>query len=151
MSGSSTAKGVPQVSDDCNRARTAGPKWTALTLGSLGEELERVDELAIRENFVVQVRARGAARRSDETDDVPAVHILSDLDVETAQMTVPGRQPEVVFERDQVAVVARGRRRLDGAVRRRVDGLTLFSGDIDALMIRRFAGERIGPAAEIAG
>ena len=56
-----------------------------------------------------------------------------------------------MLEDDQVAVVAGVRRRLDGAVGRRVDRLALFGRDVEALVEARLAGERIAAAAERAG
>ena len=117
----------------------------------LGQELQRVDQLAVGENFVVQVRAGRAAGRADVADDVAALDVLARLDVERAQMAVARRQAEAVLEDDQVAVVAGVRRRLDRAVGRRVDRLALVGGDVDALMKARLAGERIAAAAERAG
>ena len=73
----------------------------------LGEELQRVDQLAVREDFVVQVRAGRAAGGADIADDVAALARCARLDVEAAQVPVARRQTEVVLEDDQVAVVAR--------------------------------------------
>ena len=99
----------------------------------------------------MQVGAGRAAGRADVADDVAALDALAGRDVEPAQMSVAGRQPEVVREHDQVAVLRRRAppiRRCRRPSRRRV---ALVGGDIDALVIAGLAGERIAAAAERAG
>ena len=96
----------------------------------------------------MEVRAGRAAGRADVADDVAALHRLARLDVEPAQVAVARRQPEVVPDDDQVAVVAGVRGRLDRAVGGRVDRLALLGRDVEPLMEAGLAGERIRTAAE---
>ena len=73
----------------------------------------------------------------------PRLTRLAGLDAEAAQMTVARRQPEIVLDGDEIPVLAGIGRRLDGAVRGRVDRLALFGRDVEPLMKRGLAGERI--------
>src|SRR3989338_3386744 len=133
-------------SGDCST-----PGRDALSGDGPGEEPQRVDLPAAGENLVVQVRAGRAAGRADVADDVTARDTLSRADVEPGQMSVASRQAELVREHDQISVLAGRRSGLDRAGSRRVDGIALVGGDVDALMIVRLAGERVGAAAERAG
>ena len=81
----------------------------------------------------------------------PRFDALAGGDGEAAQMSVARRQPEVVGEHDQVAVVAGAIGRFDRAVGCRVHRLALVGGDVDALVKAGLAGERIAAAAERAG
>src|ERR1700730_16542878 len=99
----------------------------------------------------MQMRAGRSAGRADEANDVTARDMLPAVHVEPAQMSIAGRQTEVVLEHDQVSVLARRAGGLDRAVSRRVDGIALVGGDIDALMKVRLAGERVGAASERPG
>src|SRR5262245_55640459 len=69
--------------------------------------------------------------------------------VEAAQVSIAGRQTEVVAEDDQVAVVSRVRGRDDLPVSGRIDGLTFFRGDVEPLVEGRFARERVRTPTEI--
>src|SRR5438132_427183 len=122
------------------------------TLASLrGEELQRVHELPVDEDFVVQVRAGRTAGGADQADHVAARDAVADLHAVAAQMTVARRETEGVLQDDQVAVVARERGRLDDAVGGRVHRLAFFSGDVDAGVVLGLAAERIAAAAEESG
>src|SRR5712664_2080398 len=93
----------------------------------LRQELQRVDQLAVRHDLVVQMRAGGAARRTDKADDVAALDALTRLDPVRAQVTVARCEAEAVLEDDQIAVVAGIRRGIDHAVGGREYRLALFS------------------------
>src|SRR5262245_42677717 len=98
MSGSSTARAGTWVSKDCSRRTGADEPLgdlPGLSLGGLREQLERVDQLSVGHDFVVQVRAGRAASRADIPDDVAAFDACTWLDVEAAQMSVAGGQSEV--------------------------------------------------------
>ncbi len=89
-------------------------------------EPQRVDELPVGEDFVVEVRARGTARGADKADHVAALDVLPGLDVESAQVTVTRREAEAVLQDNQVAVIAVVGREFDRAVRGRVDRRTFL-------------------------
>src|SRR6185436_18036097 len=151
MSGSSRARAGTWVSKNCSRRTGAnGPlgELTGLALGGLREELERVDQLSVRENLVVQMRTGRASRGPDVADDVAAFDAGARFHGEPAQMSVAGGQPEVVPQGEQVPILAGIGSRIDLTVGGRIDGLTLFGRNIEALMERGLARERIGPAAE---
>ena len=81
------------------------------------EELERIDQFAVGENFVMEMRTGRAAGRSDESDHGASLDVLARPDGESAQMAVPRRQFKIVLEDDQIAVVPAVARRFDNAVR----------------------------------
>src|SRR5229473_4054856 len=107
--------------------------WLVMRNG-LGQELERIEQSAVGENLVVEVRAGRTAGRSDVADDVAAFHRLAGLHFEHAQMRIPRREVEVVAKDDQVAVVARVRRGVHSAVRGREHRAASFRRNVDALM-----------------
>src|SRR5204863_1824111 len=78
-----------------------------LGLRRTGEELQRIHQLAIRENLVVQVSAGRATSRSDVPDGVAPLHLLPRFDRERAQMTVSSDETERVLQHDEIAVIAR--------------------------------------------
>src|SRR3954453_14752339 len=104
------------------------------SVSRLGEQLQRVDKLPVREDLVVHVRAGGAAGRADEPDDVAALDLGSRLDVVPAQMPVARHEGEPMLDGDQVAVGARLWGRLDGPVGGRVYRLAFFGGDVEPLV-----------------
>src|SRR5262249_12091974 len=100
----------------------------------LRQELERINQLTVGEDFVVKVRSGCPARRADEADDVAALDPGAGLHVVAAQMTVAGHETETVLDDNEVAVIAGVRRGFDRAVGRRVHRLTLLGRDVEALM-----------------
>src|SRR5437660_1376377 len=52
-----------------------------LTIDWLRQQLQRIDQLPVGENLVVQMRAGGSAGRPDVADDVAALDVLSGLHV----------------------------------------------------------------------
>src|SRR3954469_24577970 len=109
------------------------------SVSRLREQLQRVDQLPVREDLVVHVRAGGAAGRADEADDVAALELGSRLDVVPAQMAVPRHEAEHMFDDDQVVVVAFVRTSLDCPVGGRVYRLAFFGGYVEPLVKRRLA------------
>src|SRR6476620_6345473 len=112
---------------DCSRKKKAGswqrtrrvaPLLLARRLGRLGEQLHRIQELAVHQDLVVQVRSGRSSRGPDISDDVDAVNGLAVLYVESAEMTVPGRDAEVVAQDNEVAVLAFVLRGVDAAISR---------------------------------
>ena len=79
----------------------------------------------------MEVCARGTPGRSDIADDIAAVYGLTTLDVESAEVTVARRDPEVVAKDNQVTVFTFVRRGLHFAVGRGVDRLSLRRGDVE--------------------
>src|SRR5204862_5902092 len=92
-----------------------------------------------------------SASGANESNHFAAMHRGALLHVEAAQMPVTGRQTEVVSDDDQVAVIAGIGSGFDVAVSRREHRLTLFRGDVDALMKPWFAGEWIRASPKSAG
>src|SRR4051812_28217206 len=117
----------------------------------LREELQRINQLSVDENLVMQVSPGRSAGRTDIAEDVAALDLLAWLHFERAQMAVPRREPEAMFQRDEVTVIAGVCRRLHRAVGRCDDRLAFVGRDVDALMKSRLAGERIAAAAERTG
>src|SRR6185503_6251836 len=122
-------------------------------LGSCGlrEEAERVDQLTVREDLVVEVRAGCAAGGADVAEHRTAADALAGLHGERAQVAVSRRQPETVLDDDEVAVFAGVGGRFDAAVGGGVHRLAFIGRDVEPLVERRLAAERIAAAAEGAG
>src|SRR5262245_40819745 len=118
--------------------------WGLLRAGLLlREELEGIEEPAVRHHLVVEVRAGRAAGASELADQLTALHMVAGVDHECGEVTVAGLEPEPVVEDDQVAVatgVARLRHNTCGS---RVNRLALLAGDIEAGMVVGVAGQRV--------
>src|SRR3954467_2735005 len=76
------------------------------SVSGLRKQLQRVDQLPVREDLVVHVRAGGAAGRADEPDDVAALDLGSRLDVVPAQMAGARHEAKPMLAADKVAVFA---------------------------------------------
>src|SRR5207245_503754 len=86
----------------------------ALSSGGLREELQRVDQFAVREDLVVHVRAGRSTGRSDVADHVAAPDVLTGLHRERAQVTVARRQSESVVELNEISDALRSLERVRG-------------------------------------
>src|SRR5215208_7051733 len=82
------------------------PDASVLAVRRLREKLQRIDQLSVREDFVVDVCAGRSPGRSDVADDVAALDALARLRRKAAHVSVARRQPEAVTEDDQVPVIA---------------------------------------------
>ena len=107
-------------------------------LRGLGQELQRVDQLSVHQDFVVKVSAGRAAGRAHIANHVAAFHGRTHADVELAHVSVARGQTEIVLQHDEIAVVAADRpptrlfrrrsRRPDDPVRSRYSNTSLAGG-----------------------
>src|ERR1700712_429113 len=70
------------------------------------QELLRIDRIAVDPGFIMQMRAGGAAGRTDRADHLSDLDDIADLDVDFRQMAVAGREPVAVVDLDHPAVAA---------------------------------------------
>ena len=82
------------------------------------EQLERVGQLAVQQDLVVQVRAGRSAGRADVADHVAAVDAVARVDGEPRQVAVPRDDAVAVVDHNEVAVGAARRRRSQRCRRR---------------------------------
>src|SRR5207247_5485524 len=68
--------------------------------------IERIHHLIVDAHFVVKVRSCGSARRSDESDGLPARNRLSHSDIDLRKMAVTSGKPSTVIDVDDVAIAA---------------------------------------------
>ena len=98
----------------------------------LREQLKRVEEAAVREDFVVEVCAGGAPGRTHAPDDVSALHAVTRLHGEARQMAVLRLQTEAVIEDDKIPVGALAADVAHEAGRGGVNRFAAFAHDIEA-------------------
>src|SRR6476620_5530579 len=100
--------------------------------GDLRHQSERIGDLAVHANLVMEMRAGRTACGSDVPDDLAALDVLARADGVAAQVTVVRRQAEAVSHDDQVAVVAAVGCRLHRSVGGRKDRLSFLGRDVEA-------------------
>src|SRR5262245_2813948 len=112
------------------------------------QEFLRVDRLAFKPRFVVQVRSGRAPGRADVADDLSGLDGLADANGDRRQVTVAGRQSVAVIDVDRAAIAAtpaRGGHRAVGGGAHRVAGLAM---EIEPGMHGRPAQEWVDADAE---
>src|SRR6202035_4782869 len=112
---------------------------------------EGVDGGAVEADFVVEVRAGGAAGAADAADRVAAVDALAGADVDLGEVAVAGGDAEAVREVDRLAVAAGRGGEHHQAVGGGEDGLAGGGGDVDPLVDAGTVGHGIAAGAEAAG
>src|SRR5687767_5429815 len=113
----------------------------------LRQQLKRIEEPAVREDFVMEVIAGRAAGRAETSDDVAALHALALLDREAGEVAVLRLQAEAVIDDHEVAVRALMADEGDVARGGRLHRLSLFAGDVEARMVVGAARDRVAPVA----
>src|SRR6516225_6649243 len=68
------------------------------------QELLWIDRIAVDAGLIVQVRAGGAAGRTDLADHLADLDALSDLHVDLGEMAVAGREAIAMIDLDHAAV-----------------------------------------------
>ena len=110
----------------------------------------RIDEAAVDQNFVVDVRAGRLAGRADEADHLALPHLLAGLHAlgEGRHVAVGGLVAVVVLDADVFAVAAFGAGLLDHAVAGGEDRRAVGGGPVDAGVHLHIAEDRMAAAAE---
>src|SRR6218665_1214308 len=111
---------------------------------------DRVDGFAGYADFVMKMRAGGAAGRTDEADDVALADVLAGCDVQARHMAVTGLNVATMFQRDVETIAAEPFGLADDAVGRGVDRRADRAGQIDALGGAATADDRVITHAEFA-
>src|SRR5690606_37331286 len=144
------AMGIPSIVGKRRPTRKRRPHLIMWDSGS-GEQAQRVDRLAVQQNFVVQVRTRGPARRTDVADQVAASNLLPRLHGKAREVAVARRDPGAVLDHDGVAVIAVVGAAADDAVGCRTDGRAAVGGNVEAGVEVLAAVDRIAARAETRG
>lgn len=119
--------------------------------GAVAEVSPGIDRRVIEADFVVNVRAGGAAADADVTNDVAAVNLLAGLGIEIREVAVPGGHAEAVIDNDHPAIPGAITRRENDSISRDVDGISVGGGNIHAGVKFTFTAERIEALAEASG
>src|SRR5690349_22900506 len=117
--------------------------------GLLADVAQRIHGLVVQQNLEVEVRPRGATCVAYAGDDLAAAHRVADGHeiVDVVRVARHVAVPVVDLDELAVAVPLAGP---DHHTRRDSNDLGAFAaGEIDALVKRAAAGERVGPAAEL--
>src|SRR3954451_5031965 len=112
------------------------------------QKLLRVDGVAIDACLVMQMRARGTARRSDAADDLSDADRLPNLDFDRREMRVAGGKTVAMVDLDHLAVPAVPARHGNGAGCRRAGRLAIVGAKFEARVHRVRAQERVRAHAE---
>ena len=103
----------------------------------------------------MQVVARGAAGVADVGDHLPGLYLLALGDADLAAMGIKGLQAAAVVDLDIVAVAAapavEGVGHRDCSVRGGKDWCAFGRGNVGAIVVAGFAGQRVGAVAEWRG
>src|SRR5438876_8861223 len=127
------ACGSPSDRSTAGGRPTPSRPWPAWNLGGLFPEIgARVDRLALDEDLVVQVGARGLAAISGQRDELPAPDRLSGGDQHLRQVTVDRADVAAVLEDHGQAEVGLAPGKDDAARRRRVNRRSGVGGDVEA-------------------
>ena len=116
-------------------------------------DLKRIDEAAVDQHLVVQVRARGEAGGSDVADDLALAHLDAGRDAlrEAQHVSVGGVIAVGVADADVVAVLALAARLLDDAGARREHGRAGRGRPVDAGVHALLVQQRMEAHAEAGG
>src|SRR3546814_10496383 len=87
--------------------------------------------------------ARRAAGRADIADDVALFHMLARMDDEARHMAIARLDRVAMFDFDIIAIAAKALGAADGAVGGGVDGGAIGRRDINAVVARDPAGDRV--------
>ena len=109
-----------------------------------------IDRSVVDADFVVEVRAGGAAAEADIADGVAAMHVLAGGDGEAGKMAVARRDAVSVIHHDGLAVSAHEIGEGDYAVGGRDDWMAIVAADIYAAVKCAFTVEGIDALAEAA-
>src|SRR5690606_36952071 len=111
----------------------------------------RIDGLAVAQHLEVQVRAGRAARVAQPGDDLPALHGVAHRDQVRRVVRVARDVAVAVIDLDELAVAVPGAGPDDDARRDSHDLAAGAAGEVDALVERAAAGERVRSLTEARG
>lgn len=119
--------------------------------GSVAEVAPGVDGRVVDADFVVEVRAGGAAALTFVADDVAALDFGAGFDVEAGEMGVPGGDARAVVDDDNAAVAWADISFFDDAVAGGADFVTKMGSNVEAGVEGAFTAERVEAFTKVTG